>query len=195
MSFLKKLFFLEADVLVKTARERLVTESDMLQLPPELNPRYDLFDEKKLNFESPKKHLLSTLVAGKKEMLPAFCWYLISTGLALLTPYLVNRFIKIIENGVNDQNIVELLVTGFFLGISGFMTGFILQHYFYRELRSYQVIVNILNRRIFTHSLKLTLGARQKNMLGDIVNFMGTDSESVADSGTAPGSAGGIALP
>ncbi len=183
MSFLKKLFFLEADVLVKTARERLVTESDMLQLPPELNPRYDLFDEKKLNFESPKKHLLSTLVAGKKEMLPAFCWYLISTGLALLTPYLVNRFIKIIENGVNDQNLVELLVTGFFLGLSGFMTGFILQHYFYRELRSYQVIVNILNRRIFTHSLKLTLSARQKNMLGDIVNFMGTDSESVADFG------------
>lgn len=183
MSFLKKLLFLEASSLVKIARKRLVVETDMLELPTELNPRHDLFDEKKLNFDSPKKHLLSTLWAGKKEMLPAFGWYLISTGLALLTPYLVNRFIRIIEVGVNDSNIVELLLTGFFLGLSGFMTGFILQHYFYRELRSYQVIVNILNRKIFTHSLKLTLGARQKNMLGDIVNFMGTDSESVADFG------------
>lgn len=183
MSFLKKLFFLEADSLVKTARTRLVTESDMLQLPAELNPRHDLFDEKKLNFDTPKKHLISTLWAGKKEMLPALCWYLISTGLALLTPYLVNRFIKIIETGVTDHNLTKLLITGVFLGLSGFMTGFILQHYFYRELRSYQVIVNILNRRIFTHSLKLTLGSRQKNMLGDIVNFMGTDSESVADFG------------
>lgn len=183
MSFLKKLLFLEAGTLVKIARKRLVVETDMLELPAELNPRHDLFDEKKLNFDSPRKHLLSTLWAGKKEMLPAFVWYLISTALALLTPYLVNRFIRIIESGVNDNNLVELLTTGFFLGLSGFMTGFILQHYFYRELRSYQVIVNILNRRIFTHSLKLTLGARQKNMLGDIVNFMGTDSESVADFG------------
>lgn len=183
MSFLNKLFFLEASALVKTARKRLVTESDMLHLPAELNPRHDLFDEKKLNFDSPKKHLFSTIIAGKKEMLPAFCWYLISTSLALLTPYLVNRFIKIIESGVGENNLIELLVTGFFLGVSGFMTGFVLQHYFYRQLRSYQVIVNILNRKIFTHSLKLTMGARQKNMLGDIVNFMGTDSEAVADFG------------
>lgn len=183
MNFFKKYFFLEAQSLVTSARTRLVTEDDMLQLPKELDPRENLFDEAKLSFKSPFKHLISTLVAGKKEMIPAFLWYLLSTCLALLTPYLVNRFINLIEKGVNDQNLVELLWTAFFLGLSGFMSGFFLQHYFYRELRSYQVIVNILNRRIFQHSLKLTIGSRQKNMLGDIVNFMGTDSESVADFG------------
>lgn len=183
MSLLKKYFFLEAQQLVNSARTRLITEKDMLQLPGELDPRANLFDESKLNFRTPFKHLLSTLRAGKVEMLPAFLWYLLATCLALLTPYLVNRFIRLIESGVNDSNLTELLVTGFFLGISGFMSGFFLQHYFYHELRSYQVIVNILNRKIFQHSLKLTIGARQKNMLGDIVNFMGTDSESVADFG------------
>ena len=183
MNFFKKYFFLEAQSLVTSARTRLVTEDDMLQLPKELDPRENLFDEAKLSFKSPFKHLISTLVAGKKEMIPAFLWYLLSTCLALLTPYLVNRFINLIEKGVNDQNLVELLWTAFLLGLSGFMSVFFLQHYFYRELRSYQVIVNILNRRIFQHSLKLTIGSRQKNMLGDIVNFMGTDSESVADFG------------
>lgn len=183
MNFFKKYFFLEAQSLVTSARTRLVTEDDMLQLPKELDPRENLFDEAKLSFKSPFKHLISTLVAGKKEMIPAFLWYLLSTCLALLTPYLVNRFINLIEKGVNDQNLVELLWTAFLLGLSGFMSGFFLQHYFYRELRSYQVIVNILNRRIFQHSLKLTIGSRQKKMLGDIVNFMGTDSESVADFG------------
>jgi len=183
MNFFKKYFFLEAQSLVTSARTRLVTEKDMLQLPKELDPRENFFDESKLSFKSPFKHLISTLIAGKKEMFPAFLWYLLSTSLALLTPYLVNRFINLIEKGVTNQNLVELLWTAFFLGLSGFMSGFFLQHYFYRELRSYQVIVNILNRRIFQHSLKLTIGSRQKNMLGDIVNFMGTDSESVADFG------------
>ena len=69
MSFFKKLLFLDANHLVVTARTRLVTESDMLALPEELNPRVDLFDEKKFNFDSPRKHLFSTIVAGKKEML------------------------------------------------------------------------------------------------------------------------------
>ncbi len=60
-------------------------------------------------------------------------------------------------------------------------TGLTLQHYFYHALGAYQVCNSMLNKRIFNHSLKLTLRARQDNQIGDVVNHMSSDSEALAD--------------
>jgi len=61
------------------------------------------------------------------------------------------------------------------------MTGLCLQHYFKNGLEAYQVLVNILNKRLFAHSLRLSREARAENQVGDIVNYMSSDSESIAD--------------
>ena len=48
-------------------------------------------------------------------------------------------------------------------------------------MQAYQVLTNIINKKIFVHSLRLSQLARQKSQIGDIVNHMSSDTDSVAD--------------
>lgn len=153
----------------------------MLPLPEKLNPRKLFFPEDGLNFKSAPRLLFSIIKTAKKECLPAYSWYLASAAFSLSTPWLVNTFIKMINAGVTDQNLTQVLGIGALLGFCGMAAGLCLQHYFYHALGAYQVINSILNKKIFSHSLQLSMQSRGKNQIGDVVNYMSTDSEAAAD--------------
>ncbi|WP_413288638.1 ABC transporter transmembrane domain-containing protein [Bdellovibrio sp. HCB337] len=181
MSFLKSLLFFHASSLIKTAKTKHIDEKDMLDLPEELNPRTIRVPVHELNWTSPRKFLFSTVKVQRRFTIPAFSWYLLSSLFSLATPILVNRFVSLISAGVTKETLWVALTYGVLLGICGFMSGLCIQHFFYGTLRSYQVLTNILNEKIFKHSLKLSQNARQKNQLGDVVNYMSSDSDSVSD--------------
>ncbi len=181
MKFLKHFFFMEASPLIKKGKTQTITESDMLSLPPHLDPRNVVFPEHELSWESPWKHLWSVIKISRKEVVPAYLWYLISSLLSLSTPLLVHRFVKLIGAGITQANLPQALITGVLLGFCGFMAGLCLQHFFLHALGAYQIISNILNKILFNHSLKLTMQARGKNQLGDVVNYMSSDSDAIAD--------------
>ncbi len=183
MSFLHKFLFKDATVLVQKAKKIHLEADDVLDLPNKLNPKTNYFPEEKLDYSSEKKLLLSSLIISSKEMKPSLFWYLMSTISSLLTPVLIHRFISLIQSGVDQSNLTTVIFYGVMLGVSGFLTGFLLQHYFYHQLQAYQVVTNILNKKIYSHSLRLTMSARQKNQLGDIVNYMSTDADAIADFG------------
>ena len=181
MKFLKELFFMEASSLVKKGKTHTINESDMLGLPTHLNPRNIFFPEGEINWKTNWGHLWSVLKVAKSKLVPAYSWYFVATLFSLMTPVLVNRFVTMISNGITSANLTMALSIGVMLGFFGFMSGFCLQHYFLNSLASFQILTNILNKKIFTHALKMTMQSRGRNQIGDVVNHMSTDSDAVAD--------------
>lgn len=181
MSLFRRLFFTDISPVVEKAKTQHVTEKDMLPLPEFLNPRAQSLPEEKLVWTSSRAFLWSVIKTGKKSLSKSYICYLISTAASLATPWLVNRFVTLIGQGITAENLYPALGYGIALGFSGLLVGLFLQYYFFHALMAYQGITNVLNRRIFEHSLRLTHQARQKNQVGDIVNHMSSDSESVSD--------------
>ncbi len=181
MNFFRRLFFTEVSPLVQKAKTQIIQESDLLPLPADIDPRVVSIDVDKVEWTTPHAHLFSLIRSLKKYLVPGYSWYIASAVFSLFSPVLVHRFVGLISDGVTKETLNETILIGTLLGFCGFLSGFCIQHYFVRTLRSYQLLSNLLNEKIFRHSLKLSLQARQKNQLGDIVNYMGSDSDSVSD--------------
>lgn len=181
MKFLRRMLFADIGPLIKIARSRIIEESDLMNLPKFLDPQHVPVNESLIKWDS-SRNLLTTIFKTLRPIVqPAFVWYFASAVFSLSSPWLVNRFITQISAGVTQENIVSTLVYGLLLGFSGFMAGFCLQHYFFGTLKAQQIATNIVNKKIFSHSLKLSQQARQKNQIGDIVNYMSSDSDSISD--------------
>jgi ABC-type multidrug transport system fused ATPase/permease subunit len=182
MNFLKRFLFAEVSPLIRLAKQRHIVEPDLLPLPEALNPRVIPLDISQLQWDRPFAFLKSLMKVTRPISFGAYRWLLTHSLLSLATPVLVNRFVTLISRGVDRTSLPEAIGYGVLLGACGLLAGLSLQHYFYQILRVNQMITSILNQRIFKHSLQLTQGARQKNQIGDIVNFMSSDSDSVAES-------------
>lgn len=181
MNLFRRMLFSEASPLIKLAKTKDLTEADLLPLPTDLHPENVSVQEELLVWTSPRAFLFSLLRVLKRYLGLSFSWYLLSNILSLLSPVLVHRFVGLISKGVTDENLPWVLTYGILLGLSGFLSGLFMQHYFFHSLRAYQVVTNIINKKIFSHSLKLSQNARQENQVGDIVNHMSSDSDAVSD--------------
>lgn len=181
MNFFRRMLFYQVSPLVKLAKTKNIDEGDLLPLPAHLHPETLPVSLEPLQWTTPKAFLFSLIRTLKKFLAPGYSWYLASSILALLSPVFVNRFVGLISKGVTQNTLPEALIYGLLLGLCGFLSGLFLQHYFYNTLQCYQVTTNILNQKIFSHSLKLSQSARQKSQVGDIVNHMSSDSDSVSD--------------
>lgn len=181
MNFFRRLLFTDVTPLVKLAKTKNIEESDLLALPQELHPQHIQVNMQEISWKSPRALLFSMIRALRDFTRPSYTWYLASSVLALLSPVFVNRFVGTISAGVTAETLPTALIYGVALGLCGFLSGLCMQHYFFNSLKAYQVATNILNERLFKHSLKLSQKARQKNQVGDIVNHMSTDSDNVSD--------------
>lgn len=181
MSFFKHILFFEVSPLVKLAKTKDIREADLLTLPKDLHPEQMEISEASLQWTKPRVFLFSLIKALGKYTNVSYAWYLASSLLSLCSPIFVHRFVGVISSGVTSANMWEALIYGVLLGLCGFLSGLCIQHYFYNSLRGYQVATNLLNEKLFRHSLKLSQSARQKSQIGDIVNHMSSDSDSVSD--------------
>ncbi|WII73663.1 ABC transporter transmembrane domain-containing protein [Bdellovibrio sp. 22V] len=181
MNFFRRMLFSEVTPLVRLAKTKHIEEADLLPLPDSLHPELQKVDDSEINWSTPRKFLFSLVRALRGCTRPAYIWYIASSLLALASPVLVNRFVGLISQGVSKENLPWALGYGVLLGLCGFLSGLCMQHYFYNTLRAYQLATNLLNEKIFRHSLKLSQQARQKNQIGDVVNHMSSDSDAVSD--------------
>lgn len=153
----------------------------MPPLPGFLNPRTLPFAESEIDRSSGKNLIWSLFKAAKTFILPAYLMAWIFIALNLTKPILVNTFIESlskIQVGVIDWKSFSLAVL---LGVVSFGASIHLQHYFLRSLHCVQIFVNTLTRMIYKHSLFLTQKARNQTSLGDVVNHMGSDTDTVSD--------------
>jgi len=180
-SFFHNLMFMEAKRLVVLGRKRILQAEDMPPLPGFLNPRTLPFSESEIDRTSGKKLIWSLFRAARAYVFPAYLLAWIFIALNLTKPILVNSFIESISNiqvGVIDWKSFSLALL---LGIVSFGASIHLQHYFLRSLHCVQIFVNALTRMIYKHSLYLTQKSRGQTSLGDVVNHMGSDTDTVSD--------------
>lgn len=186
MRFWRKAFFSEINPLIELGAKRNLQAEDLPALPRELDPAFETIPETAIDWSSGPALMRTLLRASLKFMALPMVFYVGNALLNLSGPVLVNLFVKRLQNGVGDtQALVEALSYGLGIGGSGIVAGLCIQHYFYGSLRRVQMTVNVLNTKIFRHSLILSKSARERIAVGDIVNHMSTDTDSVSEMGNA----------
>ncbi len=158
----------------------------MPPLPAELDPERKLWDESQIRWESGPAILRSLLKVSWKVWLPAVGFFLTFSMMGLLGPVLVNRFVSLLQTAQSGAiDLREAFFYAILVGASGIVGGVAIQHYFLWYLKWNQIVTNVLNRRIFLHALRLKKEAREATPVGDLVNHMSSDTESVAEFGGA----------
>lgn len=179
-----ELMFADVKKIVLLARTKVLQPEDLPALPARLDPRKLPFDEKSLDTSGAKALVLSMLKNGKPFLAPALALNFCYIALNLTKPVLVNRFITAVSAGISDRRSLALgLALAITLGLVSFLASLSLQHYFLRMLASYQIFTNAVNKLIFSHALMLTQKARAETQVGDVVNHMSSDSDSISDVG------------
>jgi ABC-type multidrug transport system fused ATPase/permease subunit len=180
--FFRELMFMDVKKIILLARTKVLQPEDLPPLPERFDPRRIPFDESKLDLSGPRQLVFSMLRAGKKFLLPAFLLNLLYIALNLTKPVLVNKFIATISAGISSQDSLRwALFLAIALGLVSFIASLVLQHYFLRTLGAYQTFTNAINKLIFSHALMLTQKARSETQVGDVVNHMSSDSDSISD--------------
>ncbi|MGZ3695601.1 MAG: ABC transporter transmembrane domain-containing protein, partial [Bdellovibrionota bacterium] len=187
-SSVRYLLFSDVKKIVRLAKTKVLQPEDMPALPKRLDPRFLPFEEKSLSIESPKAFVISLLKAGRSFVVPALVLNFGYVMFGLTKPVLVNAFIRRVSLPFQTRHDLEYaLALAFLLGAVSFIGSLCVQHYFVRMLASFQIFTNAINRLIFKHSLRLTQKSRGETQIGDVVNHMGSDSDSVADIGMVLG--------
>ncbi len=177
-------FFSNITPLLRLGSKRPLQAEDLPELPIDLDPRSTVMDESKIDWSTGAKLLVTLHWAARKYWLMPLGFYGLFGLMNLSGPVLVNLFVSRIQNGLNTRGaLLEALVFGVGVGLVGLIGGLSIQHYFLRSLRKFQILTNVLNKKIFVHSLALTKEARERIPVGDIVNHMSTDSDSVCEAG------------
>lgn len=175
------IFFRKAVPAIRLARLRPLEAEDLPDLPPWSDPA-NLSDQLMRASPASGYSLLFGLVKGQKNeiaislvlaSLYAFC--------VLSGPFLVYALVDFVGEAVaGNLEMRQGLLAGFFLCLTGGLTGLFQHHYFYKSLKIVQTISCSLNMRIFRQGLQLTRASRLNRQTGDIVNLLGTDSDIVS---------------
>ncbi len=177
------ILFSKAQSLIDIGRSRVVQAADQLDLPTHLNPQHIPWKEDNLNWADRKVFLRSLFKVSWHTTSRAILFQTIASLLSFATPFLVHAFITRLQAGTfAQQELIELAFLAVGFGLCGGGQGIIIQHYFFRTLQFNQITTNIVNKKIFSHALKLSSGAKNKFPVGDVVNFMSADSDAIADS-------------
>lgn len=179
---LKSIFFLQAQELIAIGRKRVVQASDRLQLPPQLNPRHIPWDESKIDWTNRKTFLKTLVKAARCTLRKAVFFQVIGSCFSFATPFLLHAFISRLQQGNFSQaDLMDLVLLAMSFGVCGVGNGISIQHYFYQTLTFNQIATNLVSKKIFQHALKLSASGRNRYQIGDIVNYMSTDTEAIAD--------------
>ncbi len=181
--FFKNILFPQAQSLVAIGRKRIIQSSDRFELLPELNPRTIPWDEDAVDWSDRKSFLISIVKVARKNIRLAVIFQFVGSCFSFATPFLLHEFITRLQKGsFAQQDIFELCMVALSFGLCGAGNGIAIQHYFYQSLKFNQIATNLINKKIFSHALKLSNSAKNKYQVGDIVNYMSSDSDAIADS-------------
>lgn len=179
----KDLLFFSAKKIISSGRFKLIQPEDCLPLPEHLNPRSIPWDETQLDWTGRVAFLKSLFKISKINSYRAVFFQVIASLTSFSIPFLLHEFITRLQvEQLNQSELLYLISIAIAFGISGLINGISLQHYFFQTLQFNQIATNCVNKVLFKHSLKLSTLAKNKSQIGDIVNFMSSDSDAISDS-------------
>lgn len=178
----KSVLFSEAKSLINIAKKRVVQAEDRLPLKAGLSPRDRPWDESQVVWTDKKSFLVSLLKVSRKNFSKAITLQIFGSLFSFATPFLVHAFISRLQEGnLQQHDIIQLCLMAVGFGLCGAGNGLFIQHYFFQTLKFNQMATNLVNRKIFSHSLRLSARAKNQYQVGDIVNYMSSDSDAIAD--------------
>lgn len=179
---LKSILFSHAESLIRTGKNRLIQSEDRLQISEDLNPQQIPWDESKIVWTNKKSFLVSLLKASRRNFGQAVGFQILASLFSFATPFLVHAFITKLQKGdFSQQSLTELCLIALGFGFCGVSNGISLQHYFFQTLKYNQIVTNLINKKIFSHALRLSESAKSQFQVGDIVNYMSSDSDAVSE--------------
>ncbi|AZZ35755.1 multidrug ABC transporter ATP-binding protein [Bdellovibrio sp. qaytius] len=178
----RKLIFSQASGLIDLGAKRIVDVKDKLELPELLSAYNPEIDKADIDWTSNKTLYKSLFRANKSILINSVCFQIIASLFSFATPILIHNFISgLQQNDWSQNHVLVLMAYAIGFGLCGAGNGIAIQHYFFHTLNFFQVTTNIVNKKIFTHALKLSSRAKQKYQVGDIVNFMSSDTDALGD--------------
>lgn len=179
---LKSVLFLQAENLIHIGKSRVIQSEDRLPLMSDLEPRSIPWDESKVRWENKKSFLISILKVSRRIFTIAGCFQVLGSAFSFAIPFLVHAFITKLQLGnFNQHELIQLGLIALGFGLCGAGNGIAIQHYFFQTLKFNQIAINLVNKKIFSHALKISATGKNKYQVGDIVNYMSSDSDAIAD--------------
>lgn len=180
--FFTKLLFLQAQNLIRLGRHRLIQADDRFNLPKELNPQSIPWDESAVNWQNRRQFLFSLIRVSRSSWQKSVALQIVGSLFSFATPFLLHAFISHLQKGsFAADDLMQLIWIAIGFGLCGAGNGIAIQHYFYQTLKFNQITTNLVNKKIFSHALKLSSAAKNRYQVGDIVNYMSSDSDAIAD--------------
>ncbi len=179
---LGKLLFTKISPVIKIGKTRTLQDSDFPELPAWLQPRQIGENFRNISTANVRSFLTGILLSNKPRMLLVL--FLIAGIIAtnLCFPEIMHRLISGMQGLINQQ---YSIMDGIYLtfGFAGliFLNALILQHYFYNVVNMEVFVINGVNFKIFSKTLRLSREARNKTPVGDIVSHLGSDTNAVSE--------------
>lgn len=176
-------FFSQVDGLIKLGRNQDIEKENTIPLAEDIAVFQDSSIQSSIDWGSQKLFLKTLFWKLRHPLFFNFILLLIAQGISLLSPMLIHQFLAGLTGGTvqSTSHWIGIASIGFSIGLVGYFSGLFMQHYFHQNLKLGQKINSIINSKLFDHSIALNHQSRQKISVGDVVNHMSSDSESVAD--------------
>lgn len=172
--------------MIRLGLKKSLEPQDLFALPRAYSAFEKTIDEESVNWKgTPLQMIVSLFAKAKRFWIPAYALLILNAFLNLATPVFINYFIKSLEQAQEDP--WTTFAWGILMGSCALFSGLSIQHYFYRILGVYQIITNAVNRKVFSHALKLKKSEKDQLPVGDVVNHMSSDSDSIANLGSILG--------
>ncbi len=183
-----RIFFSQAETLIKLSKTEFIQAHHQVELPLEISAFSSQWNESLIDWSSGRSIYKTLFKASHKLLIKIVILQIIASTFAFLTPVFIHQFItklQLLNAGTiswSQDHMVNIVLISLGLGLCGSGHGLTIQHYFYRTLNFFQISTNIVNKKIYDHALKISNLTKQKNQIGEIVNLMSSDADSIGDS-------------
>ena len=172
-------FYRHVTPLIRLGRQKVLESQDFPELPVRLLPR-GAGEGMTFSLDGPWRFLWSVLKTFRRQVGMMALALVATAACSLTSPMLIHALIEHVERGAEAPLGWGVAFT-VGLCVVTVLEAVIFQNFIYLAVTSNQMVVNVLNHRIFRHALTLTRKARLETPVGDVVNHMGTDTDAVAE--------------
>ena len=182
LAALRKVFFVDVGSFLTQNTSKNTSICDLPEIPLSLDPHYVGIGFKKLVLDSDWAFLFSCIRGVFPQALGMSLCALLMLTFDLIAPQLIFQILSTFEGIANgSMNLSWGASMACFFAVNSSLQALAHQHYYYYGLMGVQACINGLNVRIYDKTLQITMSEQKKRSLGSMINYMGSDSEAVAD--------------
>lgn len=175
------IFFASASPMVAQAKTSPLDLDHLPPMPEWITAECCDRSSMELALASPGRFLLSLIRAVWPKLKWMLGYVAVLVVARLATPVLLRQLILFVQGVGGTSSIVPGIELALALTFVGAAESIVLQHYFYLALQTVQWVGTFLNLRIYRHALNLSREARLKIPTGDAVNYLGSDTDAIAE--------------